>query len=148
MARAEGAGDRNGKQENTCVTLAGSGEGPGAGLQLGLPDLIWRPSLPAGLPPLASLLPSSASHPALTRHLSIPCALRYIPSPTTAYNCPPPSCLIPFLTHLSLCLVLQRACDSTVRAVPFQRFWCHLGPLIFPPKQAKEGHLWGVQPTQ
>lgn len=40
--------DRNGKQENTCATLAGSGEGPEDGLELRLPGQTQRTSEPAG----------------------------------------------------------------------------------------------------
>lgn len=56
--------DRNGKQENTCVTRAGSGEGPEDGLELRLPGQTQRTSEQehAGTQASSPLFGSSSPH--------------------------------------------------------------------------------------
>lgn len=61
--KQKGDGTENGKQENTCVTAAGLGEGPGDGLELELGRLIK----PRGPPRL-----TACSHLSLESHTTPP----------------------------------------------------------------------------
>ena len=97
--KAEGdSGDRNGKQENTCVTLAGSGEGPGNELELGLPVQTLRTSsaacLQAPSPLRASVLPPTRLSPWTTWLFYIYSVLKFSQWPRVLSWCPLHACML------------------------------------------------------